>query len=59
DNPTGEVWLGGEDSSPLLIKRVIQDIAKVKRIGYAEAESILQKNAERIFEASNIGRYIG
>ena len=59
DNPTGEVWLGGEDSSPLLIKRVVQDIAKVKRIGYAEAESILQKNAERIFEASNIGRYIG
>jgi len=59
DNPESEVWLGGEDSSPLLIKRVVRDIADVKRIGYAEAESILQKNAERIFKASNIDPYNG
>ncbi|MGI5097728.1 TatD family hydrolase [Treponema socranskii] len=58
DNPTGEVWLGGEDSSPLLIKRVVHDIAKVKGIEDAEAESILQKNAEKILAASNIGQYI-
>ena len=54
DNPTGEVWLGGEDSSPLLIKRIVHDIAEVKGIEYADAESILQKNAEKILASANI-----
>ena len=54
DNPTGELWLGGEDSSPLLIKRVVHDIAEAKGIEDTEAESILQKNAEKIFAAANI-----
>jgi len=48
------VWLGGEDSSPLLIKRVVHDIAEVKEIEDVEAESILQKNAEKILTAANI-----
>ena len=54
DNPTGEVWLGGEDSSPLLIKRVVHDIAEAKGIEDTEAESILQKNAEKILASANI-----
>jgi len=47
DNPAGEPWLGGTDSSPELIKRVVGDMAGVKRISCTEMETIILQNAGR------------
>ncbi len=54
DNPTGEPWLCEKrgitniDNSPLLIRRVVSDMAKVKNIKESEMEAILEANAQRI-----------
>lgn len=48
DNPTGEPWLGGTDSSPLLIKRVYEDIAQVKGWTIEETSEILGRNLQRL-----------
>lgn len=50
DNPTGEPWLGGTDSSPLLIKRIYKDIAEVKDISEEELSVILENNLERLLK---------
>lgn len=50
DNPSGEVWLGGKDNSPLLIKRVISDIARIKNINYEEAERIIEDNTKKLLK---------
>jgi TatD DNase family protein len=47
DNPTGEPWLGGTDSSPLLVRRVVRDMAAVKKTGAEEMECIVQRNTGR------------
>jgi TatD DNase family protein len=54
DNPTSEIWLGGNTDSPLLIQRVVDDIAKVKNIDSKSMESIIQNNCKKIFSESNI-----
>ncbi|MBQ4377701.1 MAG: TatD family hydrolase [Treponema sp.] len=54
DNPTGEPWLCGmhkipqTDNSPLLIKRVICDIAEVKKISHEECEKLIETNTRKI-----------
>lgn len=56
DNPTGEPWLcekqgiAGADNSPLLIRRVVKDIASAKQMSEAETESILERNARKILD---------
>ncbi|MFA6857063.1 MAG: TatD family hydrolase [Treponema sp.] len=47
DNPTGEQWLGGTESSPALIKRVVCDMADVKQVSCTEMETIIMHNAGR------------
>jgi TatD DNase family protein len=54
DNPSSEVWLGGNTDSPLLIRRVVDDIAKVKNINGQEMECIIQENVEKIFRESGL-----
>lgn len=44
DNPTGEPWLGGTDSSPLLIKRIYEDISQVWKTDLEETCLILNEN---------------
>jgi len=49
DNPDGEPWLGGNDNSPLLIKRVYEDIAFVKEMNVSEITEQLNKNLKNLF----------
>jgi TatD DNase family protein len=48
DNPTGEPWLGGTDFSPALIKRIVHDMAEVKKMSCADMELVIQRNVERM-----------
>ncbi len=50
DNPTGEPWLGGKDNSPMLIKRVVNDIARIKGLDFDEVEAIIEKNSRKLLE---------
>ncbi len=50
DNPTGEPWLGGSDSSPLLIKRIYSDIADEKSKSVEEISFILNDNLGRFYK---------
>lgn len=49
DNPDSEKWLGGQDSSIFLIKRIYTDIAKVLGLSEIEIQNVINKNAERVF----------
>ncbi|MCQ2576854.1 MAG: TatD family hydrolase [Treponema sp.] len=48
DNPTGETWLGGKDNSPMLIKRVYEDTAKVLGMSQEAFTLQMKKNWEKI-----------
>jgi TatD DNase family protein len=48
DNPSGEPWLGGTDDSPLLIKRIIKDIADVKKLPVEDVEAIIENNTLKL-----------
>lgn len=48
DNPESEIWLGGTRRDPLLIKDVIQDIAKVLKKSVKEINDIITKNSLNI-----------
>ncbi len=54
DNPESETWLGGKEESPLLIRRVVEDIAQVKKISVHKADQILMDNAAKIFTESGL-----
>lgn len=54
DNPTSEPWLGGTDDSPLLIRRVIADLAAVKGLDFASMNNRLNLNSQKIFMESDI-----
>jgi TatD DNase family protein len=58
DNPSSEPWLGGATSSPLLIRRVVDDIARVKNRDREDMEAIIQENAIRILSESNLNRAV-
>lgn len=49
DNPDSEKWLGGQDSSIFLIKRIYNDIAEVLGLSEIEIQNVIDKNAERVF----------
>ena len=48
DNPDSEKWLGGTDDSPLLIRRVVQDIAAVKNMDKNECRKLIYENSMKI-----------
>ena len=48
DNPDSEKWLGGTDSSPALIHRVVRDIAEVKGISESVCRKIIYGNSREI-----------
>jgi TatD DNase family protein len=54
DNPTAEKWLGGNEDSPILIKRVIEDIAKVKGKSFEDINHIINENGRKIIGESGI-----
>ncbi|GHU73665.1 phosphoesterase [Spirochaetia bacterium] len=54
DNPESEIWLGGNTDSPVLIQRIVRDIAKVKKRDAKEMEHIIQENSKKIFIESDI-----
>ncbi len=49
DNPDSEKWLGGQDSSVFLIKRIYSDIAEVLGLSEIEIQNVIDRNAERVF----------
>ncbi len=49
DNPDSEKWLGGQDSSVFLIKRIYSDIAEVLGFSEIEIQNFIDRNAERVF----------
>lgn len=55
DNPDSEVWLGGSDSSVLLIKRIYRDIANVLEIEPEKAADIINENSLRVLRESGVG----
>lgn len=48
DNPGSETWLGGTEESPLLIARVITDIASVKKISIEQSLCCVIENSTKI-----------
>lgn len=48
DNPTGEPWLGGTDNSPMLIKRIYSDVAKIKGLDEQVFKRSILENFEKI-----------
>ena len=52
DNPGSETWLGGTEESPLLISRVITDIASVKKIDITQAKERILENSLKILSES-------
>ncbi|MBR1536321.1 MAG: TatD family hydrolase [Treponema sp.] len=48
DNPDSEIWLGGSEKSPHLIKRIYSDIAEILNISTEETAGIINKNANKI-----------
>jgi TatD DNase family protein len=54
DNPTAEKWLGGSEDRPILIKRVIEDIAKVKEKSFEEINKVINENSRKIMMESGI-----
>lgn len=48
DNPTAEPWLGGNDISINLIKKVYQDLASILKISVEKLEAIIFDNASNI-----------
>jgi TatD DNase family protein len=54
DNPTGEPWLGGTDSSPALIRRVYSDIASGLGRSVEAVTEIINANSLRILREAGI-----
>ena len=54
DNPESENWLGGNSDSPLLITRVVQDIARVMNKTPEEIENEIWLNSLKILQESGI-----
>ncbi|MCF0242279.1 MAG: TatD family hydrolase [Treponema sp.] len=48
DNPSGEIWLGGADNSPALIKRIYKDIGEGIGKSIQETESLLELNLKSL-----------
>ena len=48
DNPDSEKWLGGTDDTPLLIHRVVRDIAAVKGISESACCKTIYGNSRKI-----------
>ena len=48
DNPDSEKWLGGTDDTPLLIQRVVRDIASVKGISESACCKTIYGNSRKI-----------
>ena len=48
DNPDSEKWLGGTDDAPMLIHRVVRDIATVKGISESACRRVIYKNSMKI-----------
>ncbi|HOS31378.1 MAG TPA: TatD family hydrolase [Treponemataceae bacterium] len=57
DNPGSETWLGGTEESPLLITRVIADIASVKKMSIEQAQNCVNKNSIKILSESGYTRH--
>ncbi len=49
DNPDSEKWLGGQDSSIFLIKRIYKDIADILGLSEKETQNLISQNAKQIF----------
>jgi len=49
DNPESDRWLGGTDDSPLLISRVVSDIASVLGMQKEEAATLTERNSLKIW----------
>ena len=54
DNPTAEKWLGGNEDGPILIKRIVGDIAKVKGKNFEDMNHIINDNSRKILKESGI-----
>lgn len=52
DNPGSETWLGGREESPLLIQRVITDIASFKKMSVEQVQECVIKNSKKILSES-------
>lgn len=50
DNPTGEPWLGGTDSSPFLIKRIYEDIGSIQKWTPEKTSRVLEENLKSIID---------
>ncbi len=48
DNPDSEKWLGGQDDTIFLIKRIYKDIAKGQTRPEPEIQKLINKNADRV-----------
>lgn len=57
DNPGSETWLGGREESPLLITRVITDIASVKKMSAEQVQECVIKNSGKILSESGYTRH--
>lgn len=54
DNPVAEPWLGGTADSPILISRVIDDIARVKGLSPERAASAMADTARRVLAEAGV-----
>lgn len=54
DNPGSETWLGGTEEGPLLITRVLADIALLKKINIEEAQECINRNSMKILQEASV-----
>lgn len=50
DNPDSEIWLGGNDDSIFLIKRIYADLAKILNLEFAKMAEIINQNSLRVLQ---------
>ena len=50
DNPTAEPWLGGNDTSIILIEKIYENIAKILEIPLDELENVILENSKQILQ---------
>ncbi len=57
DNPESDTWLGGSRKDPLLIKDVLMEIAKAKKMDFEEVKTIINTNSKAILDECGIHPY--